>query len=310
MALKLRAALRLQKGQLDAAIADLRQGLDDQPRSSDLMVLLASAYERNGSMELADKQFADAMRNSNFDVGVSSNYVAFLRRRGSVERAEDVLTQLTRRWPNNVTVLSMLGEVRLARQNWAGAQEIAEAIRRLGDTQRIGDQISAAALSGQGNYGESIKVLEGVRSAAPGAAQPLAALVTTLVRAQKLDQAVEVLQGTLKTDPSNAEAYVLLGSVQILKNAPDQAVASFQKAIERQPKDMTGYVALANFYTGTKNFDGAEKIIRAALEQQPDNFAVNMSYAGLLELKGNYDAAIEKYEALLKQDPGVTDRGQ
>ena len=161
--LKLRAGLRLQKGQLEAAIADLRQGLDDQPRSSDLMVLLASAYERNGSIELADKQYADAMRNSNFDVAVSMNYVAFLRRRGNIERAEDVLTQLTRRWPNNVTVLSMLAEVRLARQNWIGAQEIAETMRRIGDKQGIGDQILAAALSGQGKYGESIKILEGLQ---------------------------------------------------------------------------------------------------------------------------------------------------
>ena len=50
--LKLRASIRLQRGQLDVAIADLRQALDDQPRSSDLMVLLANAYERSGSMEL------------------------------------------------------------------------------------------------------------------------------------------------------------------------------------------------------------------------------------------------------------------
>src|SRR5262249_21338031 len=47
-ALKLRASLRMQQGQLDVAIADLRQALDDQPRSSDLMVLLANAYERSG----------------------------------------------------------------------------------------------------------------------------------------------------------------------------------------------------------------------------------------------------------------------
>ena len=132
--LKLRASIRLQQGQLDVAIADLRQALDDQPRSSDLMVLLANAYERSGSMELAEKQYADAAKTSGFDVGVSLNYVAFLRRRGNVERAEDILTQLAQRWPNNVAVLSALADVRLARQNWIGAQQIAEKIRQIGDT--------------------------------------------------------------------------------------------------------------------------------------------------------------------------------
>ena len=62
MRLKLRASIRLNQGQVDAAIADLREALNDQPRSPDLMLMLASAYERSGSIDLADKQFADAMK--------------------------------------------------------------------------------------------------------------------------------------------------------------------------------------------------------------------------------------------------------
>jgi len=54
--LKLRATIRMESGELDGAVADLRQGLNDQPRSAELMVLLAMAYERGGKIELADKQ--------------------------------------------------------------------------------------------------------------------------------------------------------------------------------------------------------------------------------------------------------------
>ena len=302
--LKLRASIRLQRGQLDVAIADLRQALDDQPRASDLMVLLANAYERSGSMELAEKQYADAAKTSGFDAGVSLNYVAFLQRRGNVERAEDILTQLAQRWPNNVVVLSALADVRLARQNWIGAQQIAEKIRQIGDRQALSDQILAAALSGQGKYGDSIKILESAQAAAPAAAQPMAALVSTLVRAKKLDEAESFLQTALKTNPANAEAHVLLGSVQLVKNAPDQAVQSFRTAIERQPKDMVGYSALANFYLANKKLDEAEKVIRAGLQQQPDSSVMHMAYAGVLEQKGDYEAAIAEYEILLKQDPG------
>ena len=302
--LKLRALIRMERGQLDGAIADLRQALSDQPRSSELMVLLASAYERQGSIELADKQYADATKVSGLDAAVGLNYVAFLRRRGSLDRAEDVLTELIRRSPNNVAVLSTLADIRLARQNWIGAQEIADTLRRLGDTRGIPDQILAAALSGQGKYDDSIKILEGVQAAAPTATQPMAVLVNTLVRAQKLDQAVSLLQTALKANPANAAAHVLLGSVQLLKNAPDQAVQSFKTAIERQPKDMVGYQALAGFYLRSKNLDEAEKVIRAGLQQQPDSPAVHLALAGILEQKGDYEAAIAEYEYLFKQDPG------
>ena len=302
--LKLRASIRLQRGQLDVAIEDLRQALDDQPRANDLMVLLANAYERSGSMELAEKQYADAAKTSGFDVGVSLNYVAFLRRRGNVERAEDILTQLAQQRPNDVVVLSALADIRLARQNWIGAQQIAEKIRQIGDRQALSDQILAAALNGQGKYGDSIKILESAQAAAPAAAQPMAALVSTLVRANKLDEAESFLQTALKTNPANAEAHVLLGSVKLVKNAPDQAVQSFRTAIERQPKDMVGYSALANFYVANRKLDEAEKVIRAGLQQQPDSAVMHMAYAGVLEQKGDYEAAIAEYEILLKQDPG------
>ena len=89
--LKLRASIRMERGQLDAAITDLREALNDQPRSTELMLLLAVAYERSGSIELADKQFAEATRASNFDARVGLNYVAFLHRRGGIARAEDRL---------------------------------------------------------------------------------------------------------------------------------------------------------------------------------------------------------------------------
>ena len=69
-ALKLRASLRLERAQLDAAIADLLDALNYHPRSTDLMLALAIAYERSGLIELADKQLADATRVSDLDPNV------------------------------------------------------------------------------------------------------------------------------------------------------------------------------------------------------------------------------------------------
>jgi tetratricopeptide (TPR) repeat protein len=302
--LKLKASLLMVRGQLDTATEVLRQALDDQPQQVDLMLLLANVYERRGSIELADKELADATKTSNFNAVVGLNYVAFLRRRGSIERAEDILIELTRRSPSNITVLSTLADVRLARQNWRGAQEVAETIRQIDNGQTIFEQIQAAALRGQGDYAGSIAILENLQSAAPNAVLPLETLVSTLVRAQKLDEAVSLLQKTLKENPANAEALVLLGSVELQKGMTDQALQNFRSAIERQPKHMGGYQALFEFYFRNLNFDEAEKIARAGLEQQPDHFIMHLDLASALEAKGNYDGAIAEYEKLLKQEPG------
>ena len=302
--LKLRAEILMEHGQLDAAAAVLREALNDYPRSTDLMQLLAAAYERNGSIELAEKQYADTTKISGFNAAVGLNYVAFLRRRGSVERAEDILTELASRSPNNIAVLSTLAQVRLTRHNWIGAQEIADTIRRIGNDRGVADQILAAALSGQNKYNESVSVLEKAYSAAPGDIQLMLALVNGLVRAQQYDKAVTFLQTVLTSNPANAEAYVMLGSVQLLKNAPDEALKSFRAAVEKQPKNANGYQKLAEFYVREKNNDEALKIIRAGLQEQPDSITLHMALGGVLEHKGDYEAAIAEFEYLLKQQPG------
>jgi predicted Zn-dependent protease len=301
--LKLQAQLRLEQGQVDAAVTDLRQALNDQPQSKDLMVLLATAYERSGSIELAEKQYADATRASNFDVGIGLTYAAFLQRRGNIERAEDILTQLARRWPNNIAVLTRLADVKLVRQNWIGAQAIAEAIQQIGGG-GVADQIQAAALIGRGKYDDSIKILESVYAAAPSAEQPIAALVDAMVRTQQLERAATFLQSVLKHSPENIDAHILMGSVQLQKNAPKEALQSFQAAIELQPKQAAGYLALSGFYLREKNIDEAEKVVRTGLAQQPDNFPLHQTLAVALERKGDYEAAIAEYEVMLKQQPG------
>ncbi len=302
-ALELRASIHLDRSELDAAIADLREALNDQPRSADLMMLLATAYERGGSIELADKEFADAVKVSDFDANAGLNYVAFLRRRGNADHAFDVLTDLASRWPKNLQVLSALAEMKLARQDWAGAQEIAEAIKKIGGDTGVADQILGAALGGRKKYDESIAVLQDAVAQAPSQVQPMVALVGALVRAKQTDRAVSFLQSVLKANPDNAEAYVLLGSVQVTNNQADQAAKNFATAIQKQPKDPIGYRALADLYFSQKKIDLGIDTIMAGLKEQPDSQVLHMTLAGGLELKGDYEGAISEYEYLEKQQP-------
>lgn len=300
-ALKLRAAIRLDRSQLDGAINDLRQALNDQPRATDLMLLLAVAYERSGSIDLAEKEFADAMRVSNFNPAVSLNYVAFLQRHGSGAHAEDVLVDLANRAPNNTDVLSALAQIRLARQEWVGAQEVAETLKRIGANPTLTDELLGAALAGQQKYSESIVALQSAYESAPSDVQPMYALVRTYVRAGKFDQATAFLQSVLKANASNADAYVLLGAVQLANKSPDQARQSLMTAIEKQPKKAVGYRALSDFYVAQKNNPEALKVVRAGLKEQPNDFSLHLTLAGILERTEDYEGAIAEYETLLAQ---------
>ena len=234
--LKLRASIRIARGQLETAITDLQQALSDQPQSTDLMLLLAVAYERSGSMRLAEKQYSDAVRISNFNPIVGLSYANFLQRRGNIDRAEQFLVKLSRRSPKNLDILSALAQIELTRQNWAGAQAIAEAIRGAGDTRGIADQVLGAALIGQQKYDESIAAFQSAVDASPSDGRPMVSLVKALVRAQKTDRAVAFLKSALQANPTmprRMSSWARFSSPPVLRLRQKEALSWPSKSNQR-----------------------------------------------------------------------------
>ena len=77
--LRLRASIRTQHGELKGAVDDLREALNNQPRPTPFIaVLLALAYERVGSIGLAEQTLIGAVQASNYSPRVTLLYVGFL----------------------------------------------------------------------------------------------------------------------------------------------------------------------------------------------------------------------------------------
>lgn len=300
----LRASVHMDQGRYNAAIDDVRIALTDQPQSTDLMVLLATAYEGSGAIELADKEYADALRTSSFSPTVGLKFVSFLRRRGAEDRAEDLLAKLAERWPQNKDILLKLARVKLAQKDWAGADALAEKIKALPGGITNANEILGAALIGQDKVNQGIDLLESAYAADPSATGPRLTLVRAYLRAKQPDKATALLQNLLQKDPSDAEAYVLLGNIQATSSSPQQAIDSYRKAIEKQPRGIAGYQALANLYLGQNNVAMAQKVIQQGLDNQPDSLELHLIWAGTLERKGDYDGAIHEYETILAKYPG------
>ena len=301
--LRLRAAIKIEQGQLDSAIADLREALNDQPKSADLLMLMAVAYERSGKNELAERQYADALKASGLNPSVALRYVAFLQRRGDPSHAEDVLGDVIAQNPTNTQLLATLAQIRLSRQNWTGALATADGVARLGDKSGLADQIRASAFSGQNKPAESIAALEKAHAAAPDAVQPVVSLVSNYLRVGKADKAEALVQEMIRKYPDSAEVRVLMGQTKQAQNMSSDAVESYQAAIAKQPKDPNGYRALSDLYMREKNYNAALEVIEAGLREQPSNLSFRFTSAGLQILKGDPAAAMTQYEAILKDQP-------
>ncbi len=303
LALRLRAAIAIQKRQFDSAIADLREALNDQPKSSELLVLMAVAYERSGKPELAERQYADALKASGQNSAVALQYVNFLRRQGDLAHAEDILIRVLTQSPRDIPLLTALAQIRAARQNWVGTLAVADAIRQIDGNRALADQVKATALAGQNKIEESLSALEDAHAAAPDTMQPVGLLVSAYLRAGKTDKAEALLQQMLKKFPDNAELLVWLGQTKVAQNKPDDASTDFKSAIAKQPKNAGAYAALSDLYARRKDFDGAAQVIEAALKEQPDDTGLRLKAAALQIQKGDSNAAIAQYEALLTDQP-------
>jgi cellulose synthase operon protein C len=304
-ALRLRAALRIEKGDFDNAISDLREALNNQPKSAELLALLAVAYEGSGKNELADRQYADGLKASNFNPDFILRYVTFLQRRNDPARAEEVLTDAVGRNPKSLQLVSSLAQVRLSRQNWTGALAIADVIGRLDDGHVLADQIRAAALAGQNKPDESIAALEDAHKVAPNAIQPSLALASAYLKRGSVDKAAGILDEASKKYPASAQLLVLLGQAKRAQKKDEEAIQSFKAAIAQQPKEPEGYLALADLSIRNKDYDAAEKVLVSAQKELPENINLRLSMASLQTLKGNNDAAISQYETILKDQPNL-----
>ena len=131
-ALGVRAWIRLTKGEVSKATDDLLVAVNEAPQNAQLIELLGEAYERAGLVTLAEEQYAKALSIGSNPANAGLQLAQFHLRYGRTEQARRVLEDVLARAPKDRRVLTLLARLRLATQDWVGAQEIADKLARAG----------------------------------------------------------------------------------------------------------------------------------------------------------------------------------
>lgn len=301
-ALTVRASILVVKKQYEAAAEDLRLALSEDPESISTLRLIARVHELNGSSELAEENFVKAVRLSRFEAGVSLEYVQFLLRYGKTDLAERVLTEARNASPGNRQILTQLANLKLQRQDWLGAQDIAEALRKTEDPAGIADRIQAEVLAGQDKFEESNEYLKASLGNAEQTA-PVARYIRNLLEAGKVERATAFLNEILETNPENVSARVLLAAVYEREKQLDKAEEAYKLAVEHDKDGVAGLQAMSRFYLRSARIEDAEKVLTAAVEQHSSDVALRLLLAGVYERTGRPKEAIAQYEILFEASP-------
>jgi len=302
-ALTKRAGFKIDSGDIDGAVADLRLVVNDSPDSWPARLLLAAAFEQKGDLNLAESEYAQAVENAKRVGGPSHLFARYLIRQDKKDRAVKILTDSLIVEPTNQDNLKLLAALRLDQQDWRGAEEAAKALAEVNKDDAIVGSILGAAYSGLKDYAGAIDALTKEHEQRPLAARPLANLVQAYIDAGRIADAEAFLKATIAKNTSSYDARILLAQIERQSGKSAEAVATLKAAATSEPLRAEAYEAMYGVYALEGRRAEAGGVIEQALSALPDNDGLQILKADHLIAERNYDGAIAIYETILARRP-------
>ena len=297
-ALAVRAMLEIEDYRPEDAILTLRRALSVDPQNARLLLLEAHAHDRNGNPTLALERLASATRAANFQPAIAMQYAAALQGRDQLPAAETVIEEAARRHPGNRELLTRLAALRLAMNDPAGANAVAEQLRAIDEGDDTAQRIAAATMLREGRLDEGTLLLEELMTDPEGSASVLPQLVASYVSRGETERAIALLDDLIAQNPANMQAQVLRAELHLLAGDAPAAEAVLRQSVEAAPQSNIGYLSLGRLKAQQGDIAAAEEAVLTGLAVIPEDQALGLFLAQLYEVQGRFVEAIEVYGRL------------
>lgn len=303
-ALKMRAGWRIQDDRVGDAIIDLRTALNTNPRDVSTLNMMATAYEREGSMDLAADRLAAAVDVSNAAPPESVRYALFLLGQGRVQPAETVLSNSLRSNPGNLQVLTALGGLYASQGDSSRAEAVVKQLIDSNDPngQQAGRTIQASLLARQGRAEESVELLREQAHRPEAAPADVFRLVTALAQLNQNDQAEIELKAGLERFPTEVSLKIIDAGLMESRGDVAGAEALYRNLMQTTPQNPQPALGLYALLMRAGQPEAADAIIDEALTGAPQSPELRMIKAAQLERAGDEEGALAIFESLYAED--------
>ncbi|MCP5120555.1 MAG: tetratricopeptide repeat protein [bacterium] len=315
-ALALRAALHAQDRDPEAAIADLKAGVESKPRNHSLRYRLGRAYLRQRKVDEAIGQFEEALRLRPNHVparyGLAAAHLGkrdfaqivtetdrilqarpdhtsslLLRARaralsGDRQRARADVDAVLARRPDHRGAKLQLAALDLADQQFQSAESGLRALLEAKPDDRTALTGLLRALVAQRRFAEAERLLRGEIQRSPKNLGLHQALAAVLVRNRDYDKTITELETILAARPDNAQVRFQIGRVHHLAGRLTQAETYYREALGRNLKGPLVLYFLGMVVEARGDTAGAVNQYNAVLQLSPDHFHTNIRLARLL----------------------------
>lgn len=256
-----------QKGDLKAAMIQLKNAVEKSPENGEARIALGQLELAVGDIPSAEKEFRKARQ-----LGIAADRVLPLLAKSLAQQGKfkEILDDVT---PDvaakSAPLLTLRGDALMA-------------TGKADDAKAAYDQ--ALALN-------------------PNAGNALLGLARYAMQSRDRDAAERYVDDAVQKDPKNAEVFMAKGSLLRAKGKPDEASAAFDQALALDPAHRTAHIEKAYIEIGRGKFPAAKIEIDAAQKNAPGNLLVTYTNALYEFSQGKFAAAQEYLQRVLKVAP-------
>ncbi len=304
-AAKMQATWLISDDQPDEAVTILRTAIDDNPDDWEAMLLMADAFTRSGSHELARDFVSLAVDTSNNAPGPSLRFANLLVQEDRLILAEETLVNALRVQPDNLDLLTTLGRVQVAREDWPRVAQIEETLRRIGGetATRVAAGFEVTRLASQAQVEDAIGILEGLAST-DGSIQSVAALIRARLANGETEEALEFAQESLAADPENMGLRMIVASTLVGVGSVEEGRTMMEDLVAENDQIEAAWTTLIRIASAQGDEEERQRLMERATAAMPNSVALAWAQASILTEEGDTEGAIEIYERVYERASG------
>ncbi|MBK8970369.1 MAG: tetratricopeptide repeat protein [Hahellaceae bacterium] len=303
-ALITRARLSLSKGLPKDAISDLRTVAKNQAEPIEALMMLGSAHEMEGDLELALDNYRQVITLKPGEVAALSKAARLEMNFNNPAAAEGLLKTALKLQPGNPQITSLLVENYARRKQWDEGLKFAEVMIDAEDKKvaALGLYVKGRLLSEKGDLQAAETALRRCLEIQPDAIEALNALSKLLVKQGQIEETKQFLSDHLKQHPGHIHAAERLGEL-LLSDDVFSALTFYKSQVEAHPEALNLTIGLGQAYEANQLPQKALETYEAGLTLAPKNAVLAVMLAGQYQRQGNWVRAESLYKQALRNDP-------
>ncbi|GHA47948.1 hypothetical protein GCM10008927_11110 [Amylibacter ulvae] len=302
-ATKHKARWQIAADQTAEAIVNLRGAVGQHPNDAELLTLIASAHDREGSHELKSEMLSLAVKASDNAPDESLRYAGVLMASDKVIAAEDTLLNAHRQNPEHPQLLIALGNLYVTTQNWRRLEDIIPKLNALQTPGAVSaaNNLTTTMLRAQDRSAELAQFMQQLAATTDDtSAQANATIIDTFIRQENYPAALAHAQKLEQISDDPAFWQYVQAGIYGASGDVDAALAIYNAILAKDASQERVWVA--KYQLQLANDLDANATLTAALNAVPNSGYLQWINASNLEHAGDYDGAIAVYEKLYEQN--------